>query len=169
VPNGGLGFTLEGANVSDPGQIGGQVINVNQDMTAQVSILNSAFGAEHAKGRFSSRNSARAVETNFMETSTSMHVTAPRTQMMLVSRQAESRDMMNARCTRFTIGGLVLIPGLNFNRSRNKFFFFSGYEYNYQHPAGTLQGNAKLKRLLSELSLEKPVLKDIAAEPSCQH
>jgi len=31
------------------------------------------------------------------------------------------------------------------------------------------QENAKLKRLLSELSLEKPVLKGIAAEPSCQH
>jgi hypothetical protein len=26
-----------------------------------------------------------------------------------------------------------------------------------------------LKRLVSELSLEKLVLKDIAAEPSCQH
>ena len=31
------------------------------------------------------------------------------------------------------------------------------------------QENAKLKRLVSELSLEKLVLKDIAAEPSCQH
>jgi len=31
------------------------------------------------------------------------------------------------------------------------------------------QKNAKLKRLVSELSLEKLVLKDIAAEPSCQH
>jgi hypothetical protein len=29
--------------------------------------------------------------------------------------------------------------------------------------------NAKFKRLVSELSLEKLVLKDIAAEPSCQH
>jgi putative transposase len=31
------------------------------------------------------------------------------------------------------------------------------------------QENAKLKRLVSELSPEKLVLKDIAAEPSCQH
>jgi putative transposase len=31
------------------------------------------------------------------------------------------------------------------------------------------QESAKLKRLVSELSLEKLVLKDIAAEPSCQH
>ena len=31
------------------------------------------------------------------------------------------------------------------------------------------QERAKLKRLLSKLSIEKVVLKDIAAEPSCQH
>lgn len=31
------------------------------------------------------------------------------------------------------------------------------------------QENAKLKRLVSELRLEKLLLKDIAAEPSCQH
>ena len=31
------------------------------------------------------------------------------------------------------------------------------------------QERAKLKRLLSKLSIEKVVLKDIASEPSCQH
>jgi hypothetical protein len=31
------------------------------------------------------------------------------------------------------------------------------------------QERAKLKRLVSKLSIEKVVLKDIAAEPSCQH
>ena len=31
------------------------------------------------------------------------------------------------------------------------------------------QENAKFKRLVSELSLETLVLKDIAAEPSCEH
>ena len=32
----------------------------------------------------------------------------------------------------FTIGGPVMIPGTNFNKSRNKLFFFSGFEYFYQ-------------------------------------
>jgi len=31
------------------------------------------------------------------------------------------------------------------------------------------QERAKLKRLVSKLSIKKVVLKDIAAEPSCQH
>ena len=32
----------------------------------------------------------------------------------------------------FTIGGPVLIPGTNFNKNRNKLFFFTGFEYFYQ-------------------------------------
>ncbi len=31
-----------------------------------------------------------------------------------------------------TIGGPVLIPGTRFNKSRNKLFFFTGFEYFYQ-------------------------------------
>jgi hypothetical protein len=31
-----------------------------------------------------------------------------------------------------TIGGPVLIPGTNFNKNRNKLFFFTGFEYFYQ-------------------------------------
>ena len=31
-----------------------------------------------------------------------------------------------------TIGGPVLIPHTGFNKSRNKLFFFTGYEYFYQ-------------------------------------
>jgi len=30
------------------------------------------------------------------------------------------------------IGGPVLIPGTNFNKNRDKLFFFSGFEYFYQ-------------------------------------
>src|SRR5208283_5358988 len=31
-----------------------------------------------------------------------------------------------------TIGGPVIIPGTNFNRKRDKLFFFTGFEYFYQ-------------------------------------
>ena len=31
-----------------------------------------------------------------------------------------------------SIGGPVIIPGTNFNKSRQKLFFFAGYEYFYQ-------------------------------------
>jgi len=31
-----------------------------------------------------------------------------------------------------TIGGPVIIPKLNFNKNRNKLFFWTGFEYYYQ-------------------------------------
>jgi len=49
-PYGGLTVTMDGANLVDPGNMGTQVANINKDQTAEVTLLNSAFGAEYAKG-----------------------------------------------------------------------------------------------------------------------
>jgi hypothetical protein len=139
VPNGGLELTLDGAIITDPGQMGGQVINVNQDMTAQVSILNSAFGAEYAKGPVLFQALSKSGGNQFhgnaylYARNGALNANDAYFKASGVARP-DDRQMYPG----FTIGGPVLIPGLNFNRARNKLFFFSGYEYNYQHPAGTL-------------------------------
>ena len=36
------------------------------------------------------------------------------------------------------VGGPVLLPKLGFNRNRNKLFFWGGYEYMKQQPAGSI-------------------------------
>jgi Carboxypeptidase regulatory-like domain len=139
VPNGGLAFTLDGANITDPGLQGAQVINVNQDMTAQVSILNSAFGAEYAKGpilfQAISKSGGSQFHGNvyFYVRDGALNANDAYFKSSGVPRP-DDRQMYPG----FTVGGPVIIPGLNFNRARNKLFFFSGYEYNYQHPAGTI-------------------------------
>jgi hypothetical protein len=57
-----------------------------------------------------------------------------------------------------TIGGPVIIPGTNFNKNRDKLFFFAGYEYYYQvldtgllratvPTPGMLQGNFSTSEL----------------------
>ncbi len=57
-----------------------------------------------------------------------------------------------------TIGGPVIIPGTNFNKSKSKLFFFAGYEYFYQQldtgllratvpTPGMLQGNFSTSEL----------------------
>jgi hypothetical protein len=43
-------MTMDGANLLDPGNQGTQVANINLDQTAEVTLLNSAYGAEYAKG-----------------------------------------------------------------------------------------------------------------------
>src|SRR5882757_9309803 len=139
APNGGLSFTLDGANITDPGLQGAQVINVNQDMTEQVSILNSAFGAEYAKGpvlfQAISKSGGSQFHGNayFYSRDGSLNATDAYFKGNGIAKP-DDRQLYPG----FTIGGPVLIPGLNFNRARNKLFFFSGYEYNYQHPAGTI-------------------------------
>ena len=35
------------------------------------------------------------------------------------------------------IGGPIIIPGTDFNKSRKKLFFWAGYEYMNQHPAAS--------------------------------
>jgi len=139
VPNGGLAFTLDGANITDPGLQGAQVINVNQDMTEQVSILNSAFGAEYAKGPILFQAISKSGGSQFhgnvylYARDGSLNANDAYFKSSGIARP-DDRQMYPG----FTVGGPVIIPGLNFNRSRNKLFFFSGYEYNYQHPAGTI-------------------------------
>jgi hypothetical protein len=139
VPNGGLELTLDGAIVTDPGQMGGQVININQDMTAQVSILNSAFGAEYAKGpvlfQAISKSGGRQFHGNAYLYARDGALNANDAYFKASGfARPDDRQLYPG----FTIGGPVLIPGLSLNRSRNKLFFFSGFEYQYQHPAGTL-------------------------------
>jgi hypothetical protein len=139
VPYGGLQETLDGANVTDPGEQGGQDVNINQDMTAQVSTLSSAFGAEYAKGpvlfQALSKSGGNQFHGNVYLYARDASLNA---NDAYFKASGQARPDEHQFYPGFTIGGPVLIPGLNFNRARNKLFFFSGYEYNDQHPAGTL-------------------------------
>jgi len=49
-PNGAMAYMLDGANLVDPGNLGTQIANINQDMTAEVKVLMSSYSAEYAKG-----------------------------------------------------------------------------------------------------------------------
>ncbi len=50
APYGGMSLTMDGANIVDSGNQGAQIANINQDQTAEFTLLNSAYGAEFAKG-----------------------------------------------------------------------------------------------------------------------
>jgi hypothetical protein len=49
-PYGAITMTTDGASILDIGNMGTQVANINQDQTAEVTLLNSTYGAEFAKG-----------------------------------------------------------------------------------------------------------------------
>jgi hypothetical protein len=49
-PNGGMQLIMDGSVITDSGNQGTQIANINQDMTQEVTIQTSAFDAEHAHG-----------------------------------------------------------------------------------------------------------------------
>jgi len=138
-PNGGMTMTLDGANLLDPGNQGTQTSNVNQNQTAEVTILTSAYGAEFAKGPvtfqavgksggdhfhggayFYARNGVFSSEDSFLK------------------NQGIAKPNDSYYYPGGDIGGPVIIPHTNFNKAHDKLFFYGAYENMRQNPSGSL-------------------------------
>jgi len=139
-PFGSMAYMLNGANLVDTGNVGTQIANINADMVAEVKFLAADYSAEYAKGPtvfqafgksggnkfhgegyFYARNSTFNAEDSYAK---NQGVAPPDTHYYYPG---------------FNIGGPIIIPGTNFNKSRSKLFFWFGYEYMDQHPAGSVQ------------------------------
>lgn len=139
-PNGAMTMSSDGANLLDPGNQGTQTANINQNQVAEVSILTSAYGAEFAKGPVTFQAIGKSGGSQF-------HGGA-----YLYARDGtfNAMDSYNKNqggsplTDRFfypggDFGGPVLLPKSNFNKNRDKLFFYTAYEYMKQSPAGTLR------------------------------
>ncbi len=138
LPNGGMGYMLDGASLLDS-NMGTQIANINPEMVSEVKMLTSSYGAEfaqgptvfqaisksgsssfHGEGYLFARNSIFDAEDSY---SKSQGLAKPDSHFLFPGGN---------------IGGPVLLPFTHFNRNRNKLFFWFGFEYMNQHPAGTL-------------------------------
>jgi len=137
--NGALTMTLDGANLLDPGNQGTQTANINVNQVQEVSILTSAYGAEFAKGPVTFQAIGKSGGARFHG------------QAYLYARNGvfnsngwfNNSQPVHAPPNSFyypggDLGGPVLLPGSNFNKNRDKLFFYAAYEYMDQHPAGNL-------------------------------
>ena len=142
-PSGAMAFMLDGANLVDPGNNGGQMANINQDMVSEVKVLMSDYSAEYAKGpvlfqAYSKTGGAhyhgegyvyaRNSALNAIDAYTASQIASGATTASLAA-PSESYYYMGGN-----VGGPV--PGLN--KGRQKLFFWGGYEYMRQHPAGSI-------------------------------
>ena len=142
-PNGAMAFMLDGANLVDPGNAGTQIANINQDMVSEVKVLMSDYSAEYAKGpvifqAFSKSGGnkyhgelytyARNSALNAIDAYTHSQIANGSTSAALAA-PAESYYYMGGN-----LGGPI--PFLN--KGRQKLFFWGGYEYMRQHPAGSI-------------------------------
>jgi hypothetical protein len=138
LPNGGMAYMLDGANLLD-NNMGTQIANINPEMVSEVKMLMSAYGAEFAKGpvvfqAFSKSGGKGFHGEGYLFARNSIFNSEDSFQKNQGNKNVDSHYYYPGG----NIGGPVIIPGLHFNRNRDKLFFWFGYEYMAQSPAGSL-------------------------------
>ena len=161
-PNGPMALMLDGANLVDPGNSGSQIANINQDMTAEIKVLTSSFDAEYAKGPtifqalsksggaayhggayLYARNSTFDSIESYAKSQLASDIASNISNGMSPA-QAKSKALSALHpdehfyYTGGNVGGPVRLPFIGFNKDRKKLFFWAGYEYMGQQPAGSV-------------------------------
>lgn len=130
---GGTAYILDGANIIDPGCNCWSIAVVNPDMTQEVKIQTSNFGADSANGPVIVNSISKSGSAEFHG------------QGYLYARNGVLNSNLwenNHNGVKRTgdayyypggnIGGPVRIPGTDFNKN-NKLLFWAGYEYFWQN------------------------------------
>src|SRR5215472_9397195 len=125
-----LDITSDGAHIIDPGCNCGQAMNTNADMTAELKVMTSNFGADESKGPVVisaiGKSGGQQFHGELYTYARSWHVNANDPQNIDAGfARPESKYFYPGG----NIGGPLLIPGTNFNHSRDKVFFFFATEY----------------------------------------
>lgn len=124
-----VSVVADGANVIDPGDMGGQISNVNMSQVQEVKVQTSAFGADQAKGPIvinavgKSGGSAYHGDVHLLFRNSALNANDWISKYYSIAR-AQSRYFYPG----VSIGGPVLIPGTHFNRNKH-LVFWAGYEY----------------------------------------
>lgn len=133
-----LDITSDGAHTIDPGCNCGQAVNTVTDMTSELKVLTSNFGAENSKGPVviaavgkSGGNQFHGeayiyARNNIFDATNSFNNSEG-------TNEATGLKVAPKPPTYFyypgaNIGGPVLIPGTRFNHNHDKLFFFFAYE-----------------------------------------
>src|SRR5215467_3627558 len=134
---GALDITSDGAHIIDPGCNCGQAMNTNADMTAELKVMTSNFGADEAKGPVVISAIGKSGGQQFHG-----EAYAYARSWYLYANDPYNKDAISPSNPNglprpdtkyfypgFQIGGPLIIPGTNFNHNRDKLFFFFGTEY----------------------------------------
>lgn len=136
---GALDITSDGAHIIDPGCNCGQAENTNIEMTSEVTVMTSNFGADSAKGPVVINTVGKSGGQQFHgELYTYGRYYALNANDWLgnnaginpaTGKQIAPRPQTKYFYPGGNVGGPLLIPGTDFNKSHNKMFFFFGTEY----------------------------------------
>jgi len=141
----GIYLMLDGADITDPGNYGAAIQNVNYDQVSEVKVQVSNFGADVANGPVVVAAVTKAGGNQFHG---ELYTYARTSQLNSADALAKATDQEKAPDREVypggNIGGPVLIPGTSFNHNR-KLTFFAGAEdyaqrniYAYGNASGAL-------------------------------
>ena len=133
MPGNTLDIVSDGAHVSDPGCNCDTPVNPNSNFLQEFKVLSTDFSAEDQKGPMvitsvTTAGGAQFHGNAFMQARN----------WTLNSNEAYNKaEGLTRPHDEFyyeggSVGGPVIIPGIGFNKNRNKLFFFAGFEYFYQ-------------------------------------
>src|SRR5947209_2838631 len=130
---------FDGANLVDPGNQGTQIADINQDMTSEIKVLMSGYDAAYAKGPVVFQAYGKSGGSQFHGEA---YLYARNNIFNSLDAFQKSQGVKKADAYEYypggNIGGPVVLPFLKFNRNHDKLFFWVGYEYMRQQPAGSL-------------------------------
>ncbi len=137
IPNGSMAYMLDGASLVD-NNAGTQIANINPEMVSEVKLLTSSYGAEFARGpivfqAFSKSGGKGFHGEGYLMARNSVFNAEDSFQKSIGNPITVSHYYYPGG----NIGGPIFIPG-HFNKNRDKLFFWFGYEYMNQQPAGSL-------------------------------
>ncbi|HZQ17266.1 MAG TPA: carboxypeptidase-like regulatory domain-containing protein [Terriglobales bacterium] len=134
-PNGSTQLMSNGSVITDAGNQGTQIANINQDMTQEVTIQDSAFDAEYAHGPVTFSAVGKRGSNAFHG-----EAYAYTRNGSLNSNNAffDANNVAKPIDHYWYEGGNIGGPVLPHTRFRDKAFFFAGFEHLNQQPAGTL-------------------------------
>lgn len=126
-------ITIDGSRMMDIGANNGSIITANPDMVQEVKVQTSNYAAEHGTSAVQISATTKGGGNGF-HGSVYDYLRNPGFQANDRSNSINGvpRPESKYNYPGGNIGGPVLIPGTNFNKNRDKLFFFVGFEYYYQ-------------------------------------
>jgi len=130
APQQGLvNVTTDGASVIDPGDMGGQISNVNMDQVQEVKVQTSNFGADEAKGPIVINAVGKSGGDQFHGGAYMYFRNAAlNSNDWLTKYYGSARPEARYAYPGATLGGPVTIPHTGFNKSKH-LVFWAGFEY----------------------------------------
>lgn len=127
--------TIDGSRMIDIGSNNGTVITANPDMVQEVKVQTSNYAAEHGTSAVQISATTKGGGSDF-HGSVYDYIRNWRFQandrsnsILTTPTNVIARPKSEYNYPGGNIGGPVLIPGTNFNRNRDKLFFFVGLEF----------------------------------------